>query len=222
MTSPFFMTYRKARAAVACLCVCVAGLPILSACSEKPSTAPTQTASPSPSTTTEGSVWIAGANENDWGTYTLASDTYGNFTVDLPRQPTEEIGEDGSLKLIVDGETLTGAQYMLLVDPLDDSEFQALAPMSEQEREEQLYWYAADFVGAEAFVENMQPAPYEKNAGVYYQATNFNAQVYTVLIIDDGQGWVYSLCAYSHDDEPTPSEAEGAQRFLDSFSPIMK
>ncbi|MBR6459121.1 MAG: hypothetical protein IKS49_03030 [Actinomycetaceae bacterium] len=226
MTSPFFMTYRKPHTLVAWLCACVlalCALPMLSACSEqKPTPDPTpSTTSSSPSSPNIQSAWTAGANATDWGTYTLASDTFGNFSVQLPSQPTEEIDDNGALRLIVEGETLTNARYMLLAEPLDDSEFRALTPMNEQEREGQVQWYAADFVGAETFVENMQSAPYEGNVGVRYQATNFNADIWTVLVIDDGQGWVYSLCAYSHGDEPTPSEAEAAQRFLDSFSLIM-
>lgn len=215
---------RRPRTLATWLCasaLALCALPMLSACSEENSTpAPTQTASPSPSATTQG-TWTAGKGEGEWGTYSLDGKEFGNFSAAFPSQPSEETSEDGSLKLIVDGETLTGAQYMLFVDPLDDSEFQALAPMTEQEREGQLQWYAVDFVGAETFVGDMRSAPYEGNVGVRYRATNFNAEVWTILVIDGEQGWVYSVCAYSYDAEPTPEEAEGAQRFMDSFRLIM-
>lgn len=226
MTGHFFAAYHKPRMVFMWLCACalaLCSLPMLSACSEqKPTPDPSSSsASSSPSLSAVNGTWMAGASASDWGTYTLESETFGNFSVDLPVQPSEEVDEDGNLRLIVKGETLTGAQYMLLVEPLDDSEFQALTPMNDEEREGQLHWYALDFVGAEMFISNMQSAPYEGNVGVRYRATNFNAEVWTILVIGGEQGWVYSVCAYSHDAEPTPEEAEGAQRFLDSFRLIM-
>lgn len=190
----------------------------LGACSGQNSTPePTKSAvSPSSSSNTQG-TWTAGNGESEWGTYSLASEEFGNVSVELPSRPSEEIGEDGNLRVLVNAEGSAEAQFMVLVEPLDDSEFTALTPMNAQEREEQLHWYALDFVGAETFVENMRSAPYEGNVGVRYRASNFNAEVWTILVIDGDGGWVYSVCAYSYDSEPTPEEAEATQRFMNSF-----
>lgn len=224
MTSQFFATYRKPHTVFVWLCACAIALcclPMLSACSgQNPTPDPSPSAaSPSPSGT--HGTWTAGKAAQEWGTYSLASDTYGSFSVAFPSQPSEEIGEDGNLRLLVNAEGSAEARFMVLVEPLDDSEFQALTPMNNEEREGQLHWYAVDFVGAETFVGDMRSAPYEENVGVRYRATNFNAEVWTILVIDGEQGWVYSVCAYSYDAEPTPEETEGIQRFLDSFRLIM-
>lgn len=224
MTGHFFVAYRKLRTVFIWLCACalaLCSLLMLSACSEqKPTNNPSQSAA-SPSPSGAHGTWTAGMSATDWGTYSLASDAYGNFSAAFPSPPTEKVDEEGNLRLLVNTESSAEAQYMVLVEPLDDSEFAALTPMNDEEREGQLHWYALDFVGAEMFVANMQSAPYEGNVGVRYRATNFNAEVWTILVIDGEQGWVYSVCAYSHDAEPTPEEAEGTQRFLDSFRLIM-
>ena len=192
---------------------------MLSACSgQNPTSEPTSEPSPSSaSSSSPHGTWTAGKGYGEWGVYSFASEEFGNFSVELPSLPSEEIDEDGNLRLLVNTEGSAEAQFMVLVDPLDESEFAALTPMNDGEREGQLQWYAVDFVGAEMFVRNMRSAPYEGNVGVRYRATNFNAEVWTVLVTDGEQGWVYSVCAYSYDAEPTPEEVESAQRFLDSF-----
>ena len=198
-------------------------LPMLSACSEQNPTPDPSPSNASSSSSKPHGTWTTskGKGEGEWGAYSLAGEEFGNFSVNFPSQPSEEVDEEGNLRLLVNAEGSAEARFMVLDEPLDDSEFQALTPMNAEEREGQLQWYAVDFVGAETFVGDMRSAPYEGNVGVRYRATNFNAEVWTVLVIDDGQGWVYSVCAYSYDAEPTPEEAEGAQRFLDSFRLIM-
>lgn len=213
---------RRPFLSVLCACaIALCSLPMLSACSEQKPTPDPSPSNASSSSANPHGTWTAGKGKGEWGTYSLSGKEFGNFSIAFPSQPSEEVGEDGNLRLLVNVEGSAEARFMVLVEPLDDSEFQALTPMSAQEREGQLHWYAVDFVGAEAFVGDMRSAPYEGNVGVRYRATNFNAEVWTVLVIDGEGGWVYSVCAYSYDAEPTPEEAEGSQRFLDSFRLIM-
>lgn len=146
----------------------------------------------------------------DWGTWTPTEDGRGifrsdrlGFSVELPAIPEVDPPAEGdefeTVRLRVDKADGSGAAAVVTVEKLLDEQKERLAPMSVEEQTAELGYYIQGFVGSAEYLADVVSMPLGQYAGLRYRATNFDADLWTVL----GSQRLYTVATYGLDDADT-------------------
>ena len=148
---------------------------------------------------------VAVGNLADWGVWTPQEGGLGSFRserlgfeVTLPGEPEVEVpAEDDEFettrfRVTKDGRVLA----MVTVEKVLDEQKELLAPMSVEERTNELTYYVQQVVGAAEYVENSVSMPLDGHAGIRCHASNYDADLWTVL----GEDRLYTVATYGLDE----------------------
>lgn len=204
---------RAARTLLAAGAACVLAAGGLAGCSGEASSNPSASPEPSFSFPAEptGSAnapepgAVATGNLADWGTWTPGEEGFGSFRserlgfeVTLPGEPEVEEPVEGNefettrFRVVQDGRVAA----MVTVEKVLDEQKELLAPMSVDERTSELSYYVQQMVGAAEYVENSVSMPLDGHAGIRCHASNFDADLWTVL----GEDRLYTVTTYGLDE----------------------